>query len=436
MTHNRIIATYLIETSHPLEKAAASMAGEQSSGTFVAVPGESDALRERHRARVERIAELETVSTPSLPGSRPPKGPPVPRPPPHPPLGGRGGWAGQYRRAEVVLSFPLENVGLSLPNLLTTVAGNLYELSQFSGLRLMDIELPQAFAEVYPGPQFGIEGTRNLTGVYDRPIIGTIVKPSVGLSPEETAALVKTLAEAGLDFIKDDELIANPPYSPLEKRVEAVMRVVNEQADKTGKKVMVAFNITGEIDEMRRHHDVVFKAGGTCVMVSINSIGLTGLTALRRHCRLPIHAHRNGWGIFSRSPYLGMSYIAYQKFWRLAGADHMHVNGLRNKFCEPDESVIASARECLKPLWGGYRVMPVFSSGQWAGQAPDTYKALGSVDLMYLAGGGIMAHPGGPAAGVASLRQAWEAAISGQTLEEYARNHLELRQAIERFGKL
>lgn len=421
MTHNRIIATYLIETSHPLEKAAASMAGEQSSGTFVAVPGESDTLRERHGARVERITELETVDTPSLPGSRPPKGllGPV-----------------KHRRAEVVLSFPLENVGPSLPNLLTTVAGNLYELSQFSGLRLMDIELPQAFAEVYPGPQFGIEGTRELAGVYDRPIIGTIVKPSVGLSPEETADLVKTLAEAGLDFIKDDELIANPPYSPLEKRVDAVMRVVNDQAGKTGEKVMVAFNITGEIDEMRRHHDVVLQAGGTCVMVSINSIGLTGLTALRRHCQLPIHAHRNGWGIFSRSPYLGMSYIAYQKFWRLAGVDHMHVNGLRNKFCEPDESVIASARECLKSMLGGYRVMPVFSSGQWAGQAPDTYKALGSVDLMYLAGGGIMAHPGGPAAGVASLKQAWEAAISGQTLEDYAKDHLELRQAIERYGKL
>jgi ribulose-bisphosphate carboxylase large chain len=427
MTHNRIIATYLIETAHPLEKAAASMAGEQSSGTFVAVPGESDTLRERHGARVERITELETVDTPSLPGSRPPQ----------PPKGGCGASGPvKYRHAEVVLSFPLENVGPSLPNLLTTVAGNLYELSQFSGLRLMDIELPQAFAEVHPGPQFGIEGTRNLTGVYDRPIIGTIIKPSVGLSPEETADLVKTLAEAGLDFIKDDELIANPPYSPLEKRVEAVMRVVNDQAGKTGKRVMVAFNITGEIDEMRRHHDVVFKAGGTCVMVSINSIGLTGLTALRRHCQLPIHAHRNGWGIFSRSPYLGMSYIAYQKFWRLAGVDHMHVNGLRNKFCESDESVIASARECLKPLLGGYRVMPVFSSGQWAGQAPDTYKALGSVDLMYLAGGGIMAHPGGPAAGVASLRQAWEAAISGQTLEDYTKDHLELGQAIERFGNL
>lgn len=420
-TGSRILATYLIETAHPLEQAAAAMAGEQSSGTFVAVPGETAALTARHAARVERITELEQVDTPSLPGSRLPKGvtgSPV------------------YRRAEVVLSFPLENMGPSLPNLLATVAGNLFELSQFSGLKLRDLQLPQPFASAYPGPQFGIAGTRKLTGVYNRPIIGTIIKPSVGLSPEETARLVKILVEAGLDFIKDDELIAGPPYSTVEQRVRAVMPVINRHAEKTGKKVMVAFNITGEIDEMLRRHDTVLNAGGTCVMVSLNSVGLTGLSYLRRHCQLPIHAHRNGWGMFDRHSLLGMSYRAYQKIWRLAGVDHMHVNGLRNKFCEPDDSVVASARECLTPMLGGFTVMPVFSSGQWAGQAPDTYRALNSVDLMYLAGGGIMAHPGGPAAGVRSLRQAWEAAMQQIPLAEYAKSHPELKQALEKFGNL
>lgn len=421
MKSERILAKYLIETAHPLEKAAAAMAGEQSSGTFIALPGETDELRERYGASVERITELETVVVPGLPGSRPPKDIDGPL---------------KYRRAEVVLSFPLDNIGPSLPNLMTMVAGNLFELSYLSGLRLLDIEVPPAFANSYPGPQFGIEGTRELSGVQGRPLIGTIIKPSVGLSPEETTELVKTLVEAGLDFIKDDELIANPPYSTIEKRVEAVMRVINDHADKTGQKVMYAFNITGEIEAMLRHHDTVLKASGTCVMVSLNSVGLSGVSYLCRHCDLPIHGHRNGWGALSRSPHLGMDYRAYQKFWRLAGVDHLHVNGLRNKFCESDESVIASARECLTPMLGGYTVMPVFSSGQWAGQAPDTYQALGSVDLMYLAGGGIMAHPGGPAGGVASLRQAWAAAMVGQTLEAYAQDHVELRQAIERYGKL
>ena len=415
MSPQRVVATYRIETPHSPERAAEVMAGEQSTGTFVRVPGETEELRERFGARVERLTELETVEQPSLPGSRPPRG------------------TVRYRRAEVVLSFPMENMGPSLPNLLATVAGNLFELREFSGLKLVDLDLPPAFGETYSGPRFGVEGTRKLAGVEGRPIIGTIVKPSVGLTPEETAALVKTLIGAGLDFIKDDELMANGPHSPLERRVAAVMRVVNEFADRTGKKPMIAFNITDEIDAMLRHHDAVLAAGGTCVMVSLNSVGLPAIAHLRRHSQLPIHGHRNGWGLVSRHPYLGIEFPAYSKLWRVAGVDHLHVNGLRNKFCEPDDSVIASARSCLTPLFGA-RVMPVFSSGQWAGQAADTYRRVGSADLMYVCGGGVMAHPGGIAAGVASVRQAWEAALAGVPLDEFARDHVELRDAMERFG--
>jgi len=415
----RVGATYWVETPWPLEKAVEGMAGEQSCGTFVRVPGETDGLRERFGARVERITELEPASAPSLPGSR----------------GPRSG-NGPYRRAEVVLSWPIENMGPSLPNLLATVAGNLFELSQFSGLRLLDVDVPAAFAEAYPGPQFGVDGTRELAGVRGRPLVGTIVKPSVGLSPEETARLVRTLAEAGLDFVKDDELMANPPHSPLEARVRAVMGVVNDHADRTGRKIMVAFNITDEIDAMLRHHDAVLAAGGTCVMVSLNSAGLPAVAKLRRHSRLPIHGHRNGWGMFTRCPALGMDFAAYSRFWRLAGVDHLHTNGIRNKFFESDDSVVRSARSLLTPMLGGYIVLPVLSSGQWAGQAPDTYRRVGSVDLMYLAGGGILAHPGGPAAGVASIRQAWDAALEGRSLEAHAATHGELRQAIDAYGNL
>lgn len=415
---NRIHAKYWIETATPLESAATTMAGEQSSGTFVRVPGETDELRERHAARVEAIRELSPVDTPSLPGAK--KGP-------------------KYHRAEVDLSWPLENLGPSLPNLVATVAGNLFELQQFSGLKLLDIQLPQPFRDRYPGPQFGVPGTRQLAGVPKLPLVGTIIKPSVGLSPEATAAMVAQLAAGGIDFIKDDELQSNGPHCPLEARVKAVMAVLNAHAEKTGKKVMFAFNITGEIDEMRAAHDIVLAHGGTCVMVSLNSIGLPGVTALRRHSQLPIHAHRNGWGMLGRSPALGMSFVAFQKFHRLAGIDQVHVNGIRNKFCEPDDSVIASARACLTPMFDGpnrgCEVMPVFSSGQWAGQAIDTYNAIRSTDLIYACGGGIVAHPAGIAAGVRSIRLAWEAAIDGRTLEQAAAEHSEVKQAMEMFAK-
>jgi ribulose-bisphosphate carboxylase large chain len=173
-------------------------------------------------------------------------------------------------------------------------------------------------------------------------------------------------------------------------------------------------------------------------MVSINSVGLPATTALRRHSELAIHAHRNGWGLYGRSPAIGMSYVAYQKFWRLAGVDHMHVNGIRNKFCEEDASVIASARECLTPMFPGSgrgcEVMPVFSSGQSAQQAADTYRALGCTDLIFACGGGLIAHPSGIAAGVRSLQQAWEAAVAGVPLESFAQDHQELREALAKFA--
>jgi ribulose-bisphosphate carboxylase large chain len=415
---SRIIAKYLIETAHPIEKAAEMMAGEQSSGTFVKVAGESKALRERFLAKIISIEEVREVDHPTLPGSKPPKG--VKNP--------------VYKRANVTLTWPLENVGVNLPNLVSTVSGNLYELSPFSGLKLIELELPDEFSRKYPGPQFGVTGTLDQIPVATRPIIGTIIKPSVGLTPEATANRVRTLIEAGLDFIKDDELMGDPPHSPFNKRVELVMQVINDYAQKSGKKPMYAFNVSGDMDDMLSRHDKVVEHGGTCIMVNINSVGISGVTKLRRNARLPIHGHRNGWGAMTRCEVLGMDYQPYQVIWRVAGIDHMHVNGLRNKFCEPDRSVISSIKALRTPLFGGYYAMPVISSGQWAGQAVDTYRAIQTTDIMYLCGGGIVGHPMGIEAGVKSVIQGWQAALEGISLHEKAETHYELKTALEFYG--
>lgn len=414
----RITAEYLVETPLTLEAAAETMAGEQSTGTFTRVPGETDELRERFAARIESIEQVDSCPSPSLPGAR----------------SLRGGTV--YQRGRVRISFPLENTGPNLPTIISMVAGNLFELRQLSGLRLLDIEFPAELAEFFPGPTFGVDGTRRLTNVFDRPIIGTIVKPSVGLTPSQTAELVRTLGSAGADFVKDDELMANPPHSPFDERVKQVMKVVHDLADSTGRKLMYAFNITDQLDRMREHHDTVLEAGGNCVMISLNSVGFAAVEYLSRRFAIPIHGHRNGWGIYYRHPALGIDFTAYQKLWRLAGVDQLHVNGLKNKFCESDESVVRSIKACLTPMLGDTLLMPVVSSGQWGGQAAETYRETRTIDLMYLAGGGILAHPGGPAAGVAAIRQAWEAAANEIPLDEFALGHSELRQSLEFFGQL
>jgi ribulose-bisphosphate carboxylase large chain len=268
-------------------------------------------------------------------------------------------------------------------------------------------------------------------------LVGTIIKPNVGLSAEATAELAGALCAAGVDFIKDDEVCANPAHAPLAERVPAVMARVRAHRERTGKHVMVAFNISDETDAMRRHAELVQREGGSCVMVSVNWCGFSAVQTLRRDTPLALHAHRNGYGALSRHPLLGFSFQAYQTLWRLAGVDHMHVHGLQGKFAQPDIEVIESARDCCAPLTDGAddRVMPVFSSGQWAGTVPATWAAMRNDDLLFMSGGGILAHPGGPAAGVASLRQAWSAVRAGIALERYALDAPELAQALAFFGR-
>lgn len=422
MTSDRFQATYLIETPLDLAKVAEIMAGEQSSGTFTRVAGETDELRSRTRAVVTAIDELETVAEPSLPNA----------------------WlakkrvSGPWRRARVAISFPVDNVGANLATLASIVAGNLYDLGEVTGLRLDTITLPAAFRSRFQMPRQGIAGTRKLTGAIEGPMVGSIIKPNVGLSCEETATLVGKLCEAGLDFIKDDEISADPVHAPLAQRVPAVMDVIRRHQDRTGKAVMMAFNITDETDAMKRHADLVAREGGTCVMASLNWCGFSAVETLRRATDLALHGHRNGFGALSRHPLLGISFQAYQTLWRLAGVDHMHVHGLQGKFAQEDEEVVSSAKDCVTPLSEGIddRVLPAFSSGQWAGTAQPTFDAIGHCDLLFMAGGGILAHPGGPAAGVASIRQAWEAVAAGQSLTEAAATHPELRQALDFFGKV
>ena len=415
-----IKATYLIETAYPLEKAALILAGEQSCGTFIPVPGETDELKKNHCAKIESINEIKPIDKPSLPGTD---------------FGIGKNKNSALKQAVVSISWPLHNFGINLPNLMATIAGNLFELKPFSGIRLLDFEVPDQYKQKFPPPVFGIKGTRKLTGVVNRPIIGTIIKPSVGLSPAETAARVKELATAGLDFIKDDELMGDPPHCPFEQRVKKVMAEINKIADKIGKKCMYAFNISGNMEDMKHRHDLVLKQGGTCIMLSLNWVGISAAHEIVRHSRLPVHGHRNGWGALSRCPVLGFDFKAYQKLWRLVGIDHLHCNGLRNKFTENDDQVISAIKACLTPWLNGYEIMPVLSSGQWAGQAVDTYKAVNSTDLIYLCGGGIIAHPDGIAAGVESVRQGWEAAIKGKTLSDYAKNHQQLKNAMAFFNK-
>lgn len=416
-----IVTRYLIETPLDPGSVATMMAGEQSAGTFVRVPGETNELRERHSGKVKSVRVVAEKQQPSLASA----------------YLDRKGVSGPWRQAEVVIEYPEENVGVNLPTLATVVAGNLFDLGDLTGIKVLDVSLTPQYRAQYATPRHGVSGTRQLTGVFDRPLFGTIIKPNIGLSPDEISALVDTLCRAGVDFIKDDEISSNPACAPLAERVSAVMDVVRRHRDRTGKQVMVAFNITDDFDMMRRHADHVEQEGGTCVMASLNWCGLSTMSALRRATPLAIHGHRNGYGAMGRHPTLGLGFAAWQTLYRLAGVDQLHVHGMGGKFADASDEVAAAARHCLTPLGETDDcAMPVFSSGQWAGTLASTYERVErSTDFMFLAGGGILAHPEGPTAGVTSLKAAWEAISLGQDLGTYADKVPALKQAIEMFGE-
>jgi 3-oxoisoapionate-4-phosphate decarboxylase len=406
--------TYLIETPGSVEKLAAKIASDQSTGTFVDLPGETEELKNRVAARVTAIRHRAPASASSFPSQE----------------------QGPFHRAEADIEFPLEAIGADLAALMTIAIGGAYAIKGFSGIRVIDMKLPDAFNGAYPGPQFGVRGSFDLAGVKGRPIIGTIIKPALGLHPHETAVLVRDVVEADVDFVKDDEKLMSPAYSPLAERVKAVMPIILDREQRTGRKCMYAWGISAtDPDEMMRNHDLVLKAGGNCAVVNINSIGMGAMLFLRKRSALALHAHRNGWDILTRHPGLGMDFRVYQKFWRLMGVDQFQINGIRAKYWEPDESFVASFRAVTTPMFSAVDCpLPVVCSGQWGGQAPETYARTGrTLDLMYLCGGGIVAHPHGAAAGVRAVRQAWEAAAAGIALDIYAKDHPELAASLRKF---
>jgi ribulose-bisphosphate carboxylase large chain len=412
-----IRATYYLESEVEPERAAAAMAGEQSSGTFVAVPGESPELHERHGAQVVGIEPLGDCQ-PSLPSRTSPE---------------------KVQAALVTVDFPMDNVGTDLATLQTAVAGNLFELGQLYACRLQDIRLPDEFVAAHPGPAFGIPGTRRLINGVEGVMIGTIVKPNVGLHEDKFRQVVRELALASIDLIKDDELMTDPGYLPLERRVAIATEEIRAAEQVTGHPTMYAFNITGDLAGLRRRHDLVVEAGGRCVMLNVPVMGIPALAWLRSFASVPIHGHRAGLAASMRAKGLGVDYRVWQQLARLAGADHLHASGLGSKFYETDDEVAANVRSLLDPLGATTTPVPTLSSGQNVTTPGPTYAAVESTDLLMLAGGGVAAHPDGPTAGVRSLRDAWAAAVAGVPLAEAARSRAStgdpaLLHAVQKFG--
>jgi ribulose-bisphosphate carboxylase large chain len=333
---------------------------------------------------------------------------------------------------ECRIAYPLELFELgNMPNILSSVAGNVFGLDALGSLRLTDIDIPEVLTRSFNGPKYGIEGVRKILRVEDRPLVGTIIKPKLGLKTRDHAEVAYEAWAGGCDIIKDDENLSSQAFNPFEDRVVETLEMRDRAEEETGERKAYMVNITAETLEMVRRAEYVQDQGGRYMMVDIITCGFSALQTLREvGLDLVIHAHRAGHAAFTRMERHGIKMRAIAKVARAIGVDQLHVGTAVGKMSETREEVAENVEALKTPMHSLKRVLPVASGGLHPGVVPDLVEIFG-VDCAMQAGGGIHGHPDGSAAGARAMRQAVDAALNGISLKDYARDHAELAKALE-----
>lgn len=335
----------------------------------------------------------------------------------------------------------------NVPNILSSIAGNIMGMKAVKAIRLEDVSFPQSILKSYKGPKFGIKGIRKMLKVKKRPLVGTIIKPKLGLNTMHHAQSAYESWVGGCDIVKDDENLASQKFNKFEERVARTLEKAREAEEKTGERKGYLVNITAETKEMMKRAQLVEDLGGKYVMIDIITAGWSALQTLREGgFKMAIHAHRAMHAAFDRNPNHGVSMMVLADFARLIGVDQIHIGtgiGKLEGNIEDIEDIaeeismtdVKAAQKRLSQKWGKINsVLPVSSGGLHPGHVPFLIKHLGK-DLVIQAGGGIHGHPQGTRAGAIAMRQAVDAVMAKKTLKEYVRNHEELKEALGKWGK-
>lgn len=332
----------------------------------------------------------------------------------------------------VKIAYPIELFEFgNMPNILSSVAGNVFGLKALKNLRLNDVELPAELVKTFKGPLFGVEGIRKLLKVSERPFVGTIIKPKLGLKTKDHALVAYEAWVGGCDIVKDDENLSSQRFNPFEERVVKTLESRDRAEGETGERKVYMANITAETDTMLKRAEFVLAHGGEYVMVDILTCGFSALQTLRdQNYKLVIHAHRAGHAAFTKNPKHGIAMRPIAKISRIIGVDQLHVGTVVGKMSETKQEVLENVEACKMPMSGLKPVMPVASGGLHPRLVPALMKIFGK-DFVIQAGGGIHGHKDGTCAGAMAMRQAVDAAMQETQLEEYAETHKELKVALE-----
>jgi ribulose-bisphosphate carboxylase large chain len=330
-------------------------------------------------------------------------------------------------------------------NILSSIAGNIFGMKAVKGLRLEDINFTNKLIKSFPGPRYGLHGIRKILKIKNRPLVGTIVKPKLGLKTKDHAKTAYQAWTGGCDIVKDDENLSSQKFNQFDKRASKTLEMLDKAEQETGEKKAYLINVTAETKDMLDRADLVKKLGGKFVMHDIITAGFASLQTLRENTKLAIHAHRAMHGAFSENPRHGISMMAIADFARLCGVDSLHIGTGIGKMKgaveevedireEVELSKVKETRFRLSENWLNKKpVMAVCSGGIYPGHIPYLIRHFGK-DIIIQAGGGIHSHPQGTTAGAGAMRQAVDAVLKRKTLKQYSKNHLELKQILDKFG--
>ena len=348
---------------------------------------------------------------------------------------------------DVKIAYPL---GLfekgNAPNILSSIAGNIFGMKAVKNLRLEDIKIPKEILNSFKGPKYGIKGIRKIMGIKTRPLLGAIIKPKLGLKTKDHANVAYDSWIGGCDIIKDDENLASQKFNQFEERLARTLEKANKAEEQTGEKKAYLVNVTAETKEMMKRAQLVEELGGKYVMIDIITAGFAALQTLREaDFKLAIHAHRAMHAAMTRNPKHGISMMVLADIARLIGVDQLHIGTAIGKLEgeielvtqlneEIERKVVKETKMRLAQDWGKIKpVLSVSSGGLHPGHIPFLIKHLGN-DLIIQMGGGIHGHPKGTLRGAIAARQAIEAVMQNKPLNKYSENHIELRDALEHWG--
>jgi ribulose-bisphosphate carboxylase large chain len=343
----------------------------------------------------------------------------------------------QIKKNNVRIAYPEElfEEG-NMPQIMSSVAGNIFGMKQVKNLRLNDIRFTEGLIKSFPGPVHGIDGVRKLLRVPERPLTGTIVKPKLGLDETGHAKVAYDAWSGGLDIVKDDENLSNMKFNRFQKRITETLKMRDKAEKETGEKKIYMPNVTAETGEMLRRAKFVKDRGGEYLMVDIVTLGWSALQTMREKNEdldMVLHAHRAGHAAFDRNPKHGISMLVVSRASRLLGMDQLHVGTASVGKMVQEDSVLKLEEALTCEWYGKKKAFPVASGGLHPGMMPELVKRMGK-DIIVQFGGGCHGHPGGTTAGAKAIRQAVDAVMQGTDLKDYAKSNHELSEALKKWS--